>query len=55
VPEFQIKVVNSNGVVVASTYITGDSKEDVLTDIAGIVDDAQEGESDWADGLDEEF
>lgn len=53
--EFQVKIVNSNRHVVADTYILGQSKEEVMEAIADECQSAIDGDSDWADSLDEEF
>jgi hypothetical protein len=49
--EFQLQMIDSNGVIVASTYFTADRKEEVTLAIEQLLDDADSGDSEWLDGL----
>lgn len=47
--EYQIKIIDNNGIVVASTYISAKSKSDLIDSIRDVVDCAESGDMDWLD------
>lgn len=52
--EYEIKIIDNKGVIVASTYISASSKEDLIASIRDVVDSAESGEMDWLDEAIEE-
>lgn len=53
--EFILQIKNSAGIIVAQTYISGGTPGEVLEDAAEQIEAQQQGDSDWAEGLEEEF
>lgn len=53
--EFMVRVISASGISVAETLVSGETKDEVLECIMGEIESAQTGESDWAEGLEDEF
>jgi len=54
-PEFIVTIKDTGNRIVAETFISGDTARDVLMAIRDEVVAAENGDSDWADGIEEAF
>jgi hypothetical protein len=54
-PEFIVTIKDTGNRTVAETFVSGDTAQDVLMSIREEVSAAENGDSDWADGIEEAF
>jgi hypothetical protein len=48
--ELLVKIIDNSGISIATTYISADSKEEVIDSLREELDSAESGESSWLDG-----
>jgi hypothetical protein len=53
--EFQIKIINGNRITVAETYVSGESQAEVLESLRELIESAEDGSDEWADGIAEDL
>lgn len=47
--ELEVRIIK-NGIVVASTYITAETEEEIASELIVLAEDSQNGQSEWLEG-----